>query len=115
MWAEAIRASNGPPGARLRMPNRSTEASISVTAISMLLRTRNLVIGNLGSGISAALTSWERRLFRPQLPTPGSQFLAQVPLPDVPRVAVRGVLRLPVSQPEYASNGYTWNVWEWDL
>src|SRR5256714_3403732 len=80
------------------MPNRSTEASISVTAISMLLRTRNLVIGNLGSGISAALTSWERGLYRPQLPTPGSQLLAQVPLPDVPRVAVGGVLRLPVSQ-----------------
>src|SRR5207248_8123193 len=74
-------ASNGPPGARLRMPNRSTEASISVTAISMLLRTRNFVIGSA----------------RGREAPPRSSL--QIPLPDAPRVAVGGVLRLPVGQP----------------
>src|SRR5216684_1036191 len=96
MCAEAIRASNGPPGARFKMPNNRTEASTSVTPISMLRRTRKRVISSdqwpvVSGQLGQILPTTEHR----PLTTSAS---AQIPLPDVPVVAVGSVLGLPVGE-----------------
>src|SRR5262249_12909010 len=85
MWAAAMRSSNGPPGARLSMPNSSIEASTSVIAISMLRLTRNRLIRESGAG------SWDlgrADYSRVPAPSPGSLWsILDVPqLPD-PRIA----------------------------
>src|SRR5216684_9319300 len=96
MCAEAIRASNGPPGARFKMPNNRTEASTSVTPISMLRRTRKRVISSdqwpvVSGQLGQILPTTEHR----PLTISAS---AQIPLPDVPVVAVGSVLGLPVGE-----------------
>jgi hypothetical protein len=37
------------------------------------------------------------------------------PIPAPPHAATTASNRLVNWKPEYNSNGYTWNAWEWDL
>src|SRR5215472_19266641 len=87
-------ASNGPPGARFKLPNRSPEASTRVTAISMVRRTRKRVMF-----CSACPRPAYASLMNTRRPTGELSASAQIPLPDVPRVAVGGELWLEIGQP----------------
>src|SRR6185503_16896594 len=95
MRLAATWASNGPPGARFRMPKSSPEASTRVIAISMVRRTKKRVIGIYGSANAPA-----KRLQRTAPRTRAyATTLAQIPLEDVPRVPVGGELGPEVDQP----------------